>query len=56
MTPNQPKTPMHSFRCPDELWEKGKAAAEANDETLADVLRRSIERYVARTNRKAGKP
>ena len=43
---------MHSFRCPDDLWEKGKVAAEANGEDLAKALRRMLERYVARTGRK----
>ena len=43
---------MHSFRCPDDLWEKGKVAAEANGEDLAKALRRMLERYVARAGRK----
>lgn len=49
--PNAPKTPLHSFRCPDELWDAAKAAADENGETLADVLRRSLERYVKRSQR-----
>lgn len=44
--PNQPKTPLHSFRCPDELWQSAKDAAAANDEVLAEVLRKYLERYV----------
>lgn len=55
VSPNQPKTPMHSFRCPDDLWEQGKAAAEANGEDLAKALRRMLERYVARTERQASR-
>lgn len=46
--PNQPKTPMHSFRCNDELWEAAKATAAKRDETVADVLRKALERYVKR--------
>jgi len=46
--PNAPKTPMHSFRCPDELWEAAKAKAAEKDETLTDVLRKALERYVKR--------
>jgi len=46
--PNAPKTPMHSFRCNDELWEAAKATAAKRDETVADVLRKALERYVKR--------
>lgn len=46
--PNAPKTPMHSFRCPDELWEAAKVKAAEKDETLTDVLRKALERYVKR--------
>ncbi len=46
--PNAPKTPMHSFRCPDELWAAAKAKADEKDETLTDVLRKALERYVKR--------
>lgn len=46
--PNQPKTPMHSFRCRDELWEDAKRVAAEREETVADVLRKALERYVKR--------
>lgn len=46
--PNQPKTPMHSFRCPDELWDQAKAVAAGREETVTDVLRKALERYVKR--------
>lgn len=46
--PNQPKTPMHSFRCPDELWDAAKAKADERGETVTDVLRKALERYVKR--------
>lgn len=46
--PNRPKTPLHSFRVDDELWEAAKAAAEANGEALSDVLRAALQRYVRR--------
>ncbi len=46
--PNAPKTPMHSFRCPDELWEAAKKKADEKGETLTEVLRKSLERYVKR--------
>lgn len=43
--PNQPKTPLHSFRVDDELWEAAKARAEERGETLADALRKFLRRY-----------
>lgn len=44
--PNQPKTPMRSFRVDDELWRAAHRAAAANGETLTDVLRRSLQAYI----------
>lgn len=46
--PNRPKTPIHSFRCEDDLWDSAKEAAEANGETLTAVLRRALQRYAKR--------
>lgn len=43
--PNQPKTPLHSFRVDDELWEAAKKRAEERGETLADALRKFLRRY-----------
>lgn len=33
---------MHSFRCEDQLWDAGRAAAPRMGTTLADVLRDAI--------------
>lgn len=44
--PNQPATPTHSVRVSDELWEAARKVAADRDETLADVIRRALERYV----------
>lgn len=52
--PKRPPLRMHSFRCPDDLWERGKAAAEVNNETLTEALQRMLLAYVKRTERKAG--
>lgn len=46
--PNRPKTPLHSFRVDDELWEAAKQTAAANGEALSEVLRTSLQRYVRR--------
>lgn len=53
--PNQPKTPMHSFRVDDDLWRAAQAAAEVNGETVTDVLKRSLQSYVRRTQRTANR-
>lgn len=45
--PNQPKTPLRSFRCPDDLWDRAKAKAASNDETVTDALVRALEDYTA---------
>lgn len=44
--PNSPKTPHHSFRCPDDLWEAAKSMAESGDKSLAEVLRAFLRFYV----------
>lgn len=45
VVPNKPKTPLHSFRVDDELWEAAKKRAEERGETLADALRKFLRRY-----------
>jgi len=44
------KQPMvaRQVRTPERLWEDAKAAAERNDETISDVIRRALETYVRR--------
>lgn len=46
--PNKPKTPLHSFRCPDELWDAAKAKAEERGDNWSEELRKMVERYVKR--------
>lgn len=46
--PNQPKTPLHSFRVNDDLWSAAKAKASERGESLGEVLRKALERYVKR--------
>jgi hypothetical protein len=49
---NQPKTPMHSFRCPDELWAAAKAASEQMGTTITAELQRSLKSLVKRAEKK----
>ena len=44
--PNQPRTPLKSFRIPQELYERAQARAAERGETVSDVVRRALERYV----------
>ncbi len=47
--PNQPKTPLRSVRVDAKLWVAAKAKAEERGETLSDVIRKALERYVKRS-------
>lgn len=47
--PNQPKTPLRNVRVPDELWQAALLKAQDRGETVSDVVRRALERYVARS-------
>jgi antitoxin component of RelBE/YafQ-DinJ toxin-antitoxin module len=44
--PNQPATPLRAIRIDDELWDAAKKVAADRDETVSDVIRRALERYV----------
>lgn len=44
--PNAPKTPMKSFRIPDDIYRAAQAKAAENGETLTDVVRRALAEYV----------
>lgn len=44
--PNQPSTPKHGVRVPDELWRAAKRVACDRGETLTGVIIRALERYV----------
>lgn len=48
MSPNKPKTPLKSFRIPQELYVAAQATARARDESVSDVVRSALERYVKR--------
>ena len=44
--PNQPKTPVRTFRLADDLWRKLKDAAKKEGVTVTDILRRLVEDYL----------
>jgi hypothetical protein len=46
LVPNQPRTPKHGVRVPDDLWRAAKRVAEDRGETLTAVIVRALERYV----------
>lgn len=46
--PNAPKTPLRSIRVDTDLWRAAQAVAAARGESLSDVIRRALVRYVKR--------
>jgi hypothetical protein len=49
--PNAPKTPVRGFRIPDDLWRRARAVADERGESLSDVVRAALLRYVQRHER-----
>ena len=45
--PNQPKTPMKSFRIPQDRYDKAMAKAKSQGKTLTEVVNGKIEEYLA---------
>lgn len=41
-------TTLRNFRADDSLWLRAKAVADKRGESLSDVLRAALERYVKR--------
>lgn len=41
-------TTLRNFRAPDSLWLRAKAVADQRGESLSDVIREALERYVKR--------
>jgi predicted transcriptional regulator len=42
------RIPLRTFRAPDDLWQRARAVAAVRDESLSDVIRAALERYVRR--------
>lgn len=47
-------TPRRTIRVPDLEWDAAMETAEANGETVSDVIRAALRRYVARNAKKPG--
>lgn len=47
--PNTPGTPRRTIRVANELWDAAQAKAEERGESVSDVIRRALERYVKRS-------
>ena len=48
VTPPAGKTPIKCFRIPPDLYASAQVKAAERGETLSDVVRRALERYVNR--------
>lgn len=48
--PRVPKVPMvmRSIRVPERLWNEAKAKADERGESISDVIREALERYLRR--------
>ncbi|MGZ4521922.1 MAG: hypothetical protein ACXVXO_00680 [Mycobacteriaceae bacterium] len=46
MSPNKPRTPHRTVRIEPTLWQAAQAKARERGETVTDVIRRALERYV----------
>lgn len=44
--PNQPATPKHGIRVPDDLWQAALRKAHERGETLTDVIIRCLRLYL----------
>ena len=51
--PNAPRTPLRSFRIPDDLYTEAQQIAATQDESVSDVVRQALERYVKAGRRRA---
>ena len=43
--PNNPKTPLHSFRVSDEAWKAAQENAARLGENFSEELRKFVDRY-----------
>ena len=46
--PNAPKTPNRAIRVDDDLWRAAQLKAGERGESVSEVIRRALRRYVAK--------
>lgn len=44
--PNQPKTPVRGFRIRDEIYKPAKAKADANGDSLREIVEDALLEYI----------
>lgn len=50
--PNKPKTPSRNVRVDDELWNESLRIAAERGETVAEIIRAALKRYVKKNGGK----
>lgn len=50
--PNAPRTPLKSFRIPEDLYREAQQIAADEGISVSDVVRKALERYVKNGRRK----
>lgn len=50
--PNAPRTPLKSFRIPEDLYREAQQLAADEGQSVSDVVRKALERYVKAGRRK----
>lgn len=48
MADSYERVPIRTVRVAEDLWQRARAVAKARDESLSDVIRAALERYVKR--------
>ena len=43
-----PRDPLRAVRVPEALWRRAQAVARERDESVSEVIRAALERYVKR--------
>lgn len=46
------QTTPRAVRVPDAVWDRAQAVAEANGETVSEVVRRALREYIATDGRR----
>ena len=52
--PNPEPIPVHAVRVSNDLWQRAQVVAQHRGETVSQVVRRSLSRYVWRYERVLG--